>query len=167
MSGKSTLLRSVGVSVVMGLAGAPVRARELILTPVAVGATLRVHDSLQGGASRFYAEILRLKKLMQIAGTRPLLFLLDEILHGTNSHDRRTGASAIIRALLERGALGLVTTHDLALTELVARLGESARNVHFEDQLVGDQLVFDYVMREGVVTRSNATELMRAVGLPV
>ncbi len=167
MSGKSTLLRSVGTSVVMAFAGAPVRARALALSPLAVGATLRVQDSLLLGASRFYAEIRRLEAILDIAAARPLLFLLDEVLHGTNSHDRRQGAAAVIAALLERGAIGLVTTHDLALAELEERFSGRALNVHFADELAGDKLVFDYVMKPGVVQKSNAIALMRAVGLPV
>ncbi|HEY7954227.1 MAG TPA: DNA mismatch repair protein MutS [Polyangia bacterium] len=167
MSGKSTLLRTVGVNAVLALAGAPVRATRLQLSPLQLGATLRVQDSLAEGASRFYAEILRLRQLVELAAGRPpLLFLLDEILHGTNSHDRRLGAEAVVRGLLERGAIGLCTTHDLAL----AALGDSlpgAVNVHFEDELVSGELRFDYRMRPGVVRRSNALELMRAVGLEV
>ncbi|BDG07938.1 MutS-related protein [Anaeromyxobacter paludicola] len=167
MSGKSTLLRTVGASAVLAQAGAPVRARSLALTPLAVGATLRIQDSLQAGRSRFYAEITRLKELMDLArGERPLLFLLDEILNGTNSHDRRIGAEAVVRALADRGALGLVTTHDLTLTELGRTLA-GAENAHFEDQLRDGRIAFDYRLRPGVVERSNALALMRAVGLEV
>ncbi len=168
MSGKSTLLRTVGVASVMAFAGAPVCARALALTPMSVGASIRIQDSLQAGASRFYAEILRLKQVMQLAETRaPALFLLDEILHGTNSHDRGIGAEAVVRGLLERGAIGLVTTHDLALARVAEALGARARNVHFVDHLEEGRIAFDYRMREGVVERSNALELMRAVGLEV
>jgi len=168
MSGKSTLLRSVGVNVVLALAGAPVRAEELAVSPLTLGATLRVEDSLQAGHSRFYAEILRIRAIVDAArGETPLLFLLDEILHGTNSYDRRIGAEAIVRALAELGAIGLVTTHDLALTELPGKLGPIAANMHFEDRLEGGQMVFDYTMRPGVVEHSNALALMRAVGLKV
>ena len=168
MSGKSTLLRTVGANAVLALAGAPVRATRLQLTPLQVGATLRVQDSLAEGASRFYAEITRLRQLVELAaGAPPLLFLLDEILAGTNSHDRRIGAEAVVRALVQAGACGLCTTHDLALTELAASLDGRAENVHFEDTLVDGKLVFDYRMRPGVVQRSNALALMRAVGLKV
>jgi DNA mismatch repair ATPase MutS len=129
---------------------------------------LRVQDSLAEGVSRFYAEITRLRQLVQLADAAPpLLFLLDEILHGTNSHDRRIGAEAVVRALVDRGAIGLTTTHDLALAEMVETLGGRARNVHFEDQMVDGALRFDYRMREGVVRKSNALALMRAVGLQV
>ena len=117
MSGKSTLLRTVGINAVLALAGAPVRAASLRLTPVAIGATLRIQDSLQEGRSRFYAEITRVRRLSDMArGPVPLLFLLDELFHGTNSHDRLAGAVAVLRDLLDRGAIGLITTHDLALT---------------------------------------------------
>ena len=167
MSGKSTLLRALGVNVVLALAGAPVSAARLRLSPLAVGATLRVEDSLQGHASRFYAELARLRRLMDLARAAdpPLLFLLDEIFHGTNSHDRRIGAEALLRALVDAGAIGLCTTHDLALAEAITDLGERAANVHFEDHLDGGRLAFDYRMRPGVVRRSNALALMRALGL--
>jgi hypothetical protein len=167
MSGKSTLLRSVGTNVVLALAGAPVRATALTLSPLAIGATLRIEDSLQAGHSRFYAEILRIRGIVDIArGPVPVLFLLDEILHGTNSYDRRIGAEGIVRALVGLGGIGLVTTHDLALTELPAQLG-SAANMHFEDRLEDGRMVFDYRMHPGVVEHSNALALMRAIGLDV
>ncbi len=169
MSGKSTLLRTVGVNAVLALAGAPVRARRLTLSPLAIGATLRIQDSLQAGRSRFYAEITRVSRLVQLAadGPLPLLFLLDELLSGTNSHDRRLGAEAILRAFLDRGAIGLITTHDLALAEIADRLAPRAGNVHFEDHLEDGRLTFDYRIRPGVVQQSNALALMRAVGLEV
>lgn len=168
MSGKSTLLRTVGINAVLALAGAPVRARRLRLSPLAIGATLRIQDSLQEGSSRFYAEITRLGQLMSVAkGPTPLLFLLDEILHGANSHDRQIGAEAIVRGLLARGAIGLVTTHDLALARVAEALAPRAANVYFEDHFEEGRLVFDYQMKPGVVRKSNALELMRSVGLEV
>lgn len=168
MSGKSTMMRTIGINAVLAYAGAPVRATRLRLSPLAIGASIHIQDSLQSGASRFYAEITRLKQIVELTrGERPLLFLLDEILSGTNSHDRRIGAEAIIRGLVERGAIGLTTTHDLALTKMVEPLGERATNVHFEDHLEDGRMVFDYRMQPGVVTHSNALELMRAVGLEV
>jgi hypothetical protein len=169
MSGKSTLLRTVGVNAVLALAGAPVRAKRLRVSPLTVGATLRVQDSLQGGVSRFMAEVQRVRQLVELArGPRPLLFLLDELFAGTNSHDRRLGAEAVIRTLVESGALGLITTHDLALTHITELLGERAVNVHFEDNFEeGGGVTFDYRMRPGVVRRSNALALMRSVGLEV
>jgi hypothetical protein len=167
MSGKSTLLRSVGASVVLALAGAPVTAKRLRLSALAPGATLHIQDSLQAGHSRFFEEILRIRAIADTArGPVPLLFLLDEILHGTNSHDRRIGAEGIVRALVALNAIGLVTTHDLALTELPTTL-ESAVNMHFEDRLEDGKMTFDYRMRPGVVAHSNALALMRAIGLDV
>jgi DNA mismatch repair ATPase MutS len=168
MSGKSTLLRTVGTNAVLALAGAPVRARRLRLAPLAVGASIRVHDSLQEGSSRFYAEITRLRQIVDLTRKRlPLLFLLDEVLHGTNSHDRRLGAEAVVRGLVERGAVGLVTTHDLALAHIAEALAPRAANVHFEDHLEDGRITFDYRMRSGVVQKSNALALMRSVGLEV
>jgi hypothetical protein len=168
MSGKSTLLRSVGVNAVLALAGAPVRARTLTLSRLRVAASIRVEDSLQEGISHFYAEILRLRQIMELTkGEIPVLFLLDEILHGTNSHDRRIGAEAVVRGLVERGAIGFITTHDLALSKLEETLNGRAKNVHFEDHIEGGKILFDYLMRDGVVKKSNALELMRGIGLEV
>jgi hypothetical protein len=168
MSGKSTLLRTAGVNAVLAFAGGPVRARALRLSPLAVGATLRIQDSLQEGRSRFYAEITRIRTLVDLAqGPRPLLFLLDELFHGTNSHDRLVGASGVLGRLLDLGAIGLVTTHDLALTEIAERLGGRAHNVHFEDRFEQGEMVFDYRVKPGPVRHSNALALMRAVGLEV
>jgi hypothetical protein len=168
MSGKSTMLRTVGVNAVLALAGAPVRAARLRLSPLVVGATLRIQDSLQEGRSRFYAELLRVRQVVDLSrGNTPLLFLLDEIFHGTNSHDRRQGAEAVVRGLVETGAVGLVTTHDLSLTHIVEVLAPRAANVHFADHFENGSMVFDYTMRPGVVRNSNAIALMRAVGLEV
>jgi len=168
MSGKSTLLRTVGINAVLGQAGAPVRASSLRLSPLRLGATLRIQDSLQEGRSRFYAEITRIREISDLAnGDIPLLFLLDELFHGTNSHDRLVGASGVLRALIDRGAIGLVTTHDLALTAVADQLAPRAVNVHFEDWFEKGDIRFDYRMKPGPVTRSNAIALMRTVGLDV
>jgi hypothetical protein len=167
MSGKSTLLRTVGVNAVLALAGAPVRAQSLSMTPVTLGATLRIQDSLQEGRSRFYAEITRIRELSLVAARgEPLLFLLDELFHGTNSHDRLVGAAGVLRSFLDRGAIGLITTHDLALTAIADTLPHAV-NVHFEDWFEAGEIRFDYTMKPGPVTRSNAVALMRAVGLDV
>jgi hypothetical protein len=166
MSGKSTLLRAVGINTVLAMAGAPVCAARLELTPLTVGASIHVSDSLQEGSSRFYAEITRLRQLFE-PGALPLLFLLDELLQGTNSTDRRIGAQGVVRALLERGAIGLVSTHDLQLTDGNALRQGALMNVHFEDHLEAGKLAFDFKLREGVVTKSNGIELMRAIGLEV
>jgi hypothetical protein len=168
MSGKSTLLRTVGVNVVLALAGAPVRADALRLSPLAIGATLRIQDSLQEGRSRFYAEITRIRAIVDLArGRQPALFLLDELFHGTNSHDRLVGASGVLHSLLALGAIGMITTHDLALTAVVNDLAPRAINAHFEDTFEAGEILFDYLMKPGPVRRSNALALMRAVGLDV
>jgi hypothetical protein len=168
MSGKSTLLRAVGLSVVMAWAGAPVVARELRLSRLRIGASLRANDSLADHRSRFYAEITKLKDIVEAAGSKQqVLFLLDELLSGTNSHDRRIGAEALIKGLLKRGAIGLATTHDLALAEIAEGMDSRAKNVHFEDQFESGKIAWDYKLRPGIVKRGNALELMRAVGLDV
>ena len=167
MSGKSTMMRSVGVGAVLAMAGGPVCARSLRIAPTAVGASIRIADSLQENASRFYAEILRIRQVLEMSRQGPLLYLLDEVLAGTNSHDRRIGAEAIVRGLVERGAIGLVSTHDLALAQIAESLAPRAANVHFEDHIEDGKVVFDYRMRAGVVTKSNALELMRSVGIEV
>ncbi len=168
MSGKSTLLRATGVACVMAGAGAPVRALRLRLGPLRVAASIQVADSLQGGRSRFYAEILRLRSICALARTEPpVLFLLDELLAGTNSHDRLAGATGVVKSLLEAGALGMLSTHDLALTQLGPELQRVVRNAHFEDRIEAGGLRFDYTLREGIITRSNGVELMRLIGLKV
>lgn len=168
MSGKSTLLRAIGLSVALAWAGAPVTAVHLRLSRLYVGASLRTNDSLADNRSRFYAEISRLKDIVDRARAGdPVVFLLDELLSGTNSHDRRIGAEALLRGLLQHGAIGCATTHDLALAEIAAGFGEQAVNVHFEDHMENGQIRFDYRLRPGVILRGNALELMRAVGLDV
>jgi hypothetical protein len=168
MSGKSTLLRAVGLNVVLAWAGAPVRAARLNISPLRLGASIRLLDSLQDGRSRFYTEITRLREIVGLAGGPvPVLFLMDELLSGTNSHDRRIGASAIVRTLVDRGAMGMITTHDLALAHISDDLPGRAANVHFADTLENGRLHFDYRLQPGVVERSNALDLMRSVGLDV
>jgi DNA mismatch repair ATPase MutS len=138
------------------------------LTALQVGASIRINDSLQDGSSRFYAEITRLRQLFDLAdGSPPLLFALDELLQGTNSWDRRDGAEGIVRALAARGAIGLISTHDLALTDISGLEPGTLRNVHFQDELQNGRMTFDFKLREGVVTKSNAMELMRSIGLEV
>lgn len=166
MSGKSTLMRAVGLNTVLALAGAPVRARRLQLTRLQVGASILINDSLQEGSSRFYAEITRLRHICDAAeGEVPVLFLMDELLQGTNSRDRLAGAEGVVKELLERGAVGIISTHDLALAEIAA--GGRLKNMHFEDSIAGGKMTFDYKLREGVVTKSNGVELMRLIGLKV
>jgi hypothetical protein len=170
MSGKSTLLRAIGANAVLAYAGAPVCARALTIGPARVATSMRIEDSLEQGVSHFYAELRRLKRVLDLArGTEgaPALFLLDEILHGTNSRERVIGACAVVRELLDRGALGAVSTHDLGITALERELGGRVENVHFEEQVEGEKMTFDYVLKPGIVQSSNALRLMRAVGIGV
>jgi DNA mismatch repair ATPase MutS len=163
MSGKSTLLRSIGLNCALAWAGAPVAADRLRVAPLRMGASIRITDSLQDNRSRFLAEILRIRQIVGLIGQDgAVLFLLDELLSGTNSHDRLIGASGIVRGLLAGNSIGLLTTHDLALTQI-----ESGQNVHFEDSIQDGELEFDYKLRPGIVTHGNALALMRAVGLEV
>jgi DNA mismatch repair ATPase MutS len=166
MAGKSTFIRSLGINAVLAQCGAPVRARALRMSPLAVAASICVLDSLSGGTSRFYAEIRRLKVAEDLsAGPVPVFFLMDELLSGTNSHDRLEGTKLVVQSLIDRGAIGIVSTHDLALAEIPATLHGRALNCHFEDRIEDGKLIFDYKIMPGVVKTSNALELMRSIGL--
>ena len=175
MSGKSTLLRAVGINAVLANTGGPVCATALRLGRVHVATSMRVSDSLEEGTSRFYAELKKLKLVLDLAraaaasdrqqGT--LLFLLDEILHGTNTRERLIGARAILRELLARHAMGAVSTHDLGLGDLEEEMPGQVKNIHFEEQVVGELMSFDYKLRQGIVQSSNALRLMKIVGLDV
>jgi hypothetical protein len=168
MAGKSTFIRSIGINAVLAQAGAPVCAHRMALSGLQVTASICILDSLQGGLSRFYAEISRLKQIDELSkGSTPVLFLLDELLSGTNSFDRRIGTESFVRSLLARGAIGLVTTHDLALAEIAQRIGPTAANFHFEDRFEDGKLHFDYKLTPGIVQTTNALLLMRAIGLDV
>ncbi len=168
MAGKSTFVRAIGINAVLAQCGAPVCARRLRMSPLAVAASICVLDSLQGGVSRFYAEITRLKLIVEMTNNSvPVLFLLDELLGGTNSHDRTAGAEAIVRSLVARGAIGMITTHDLALTKMAEDSNLQAGNFHFQDSLDKNELHFDYRLYPGIVETSNALKLMRSIGLEV
>jgi len=166
MSGKSTYLRSAGVAAVLAWAGGPVRASFMRISRFQVASILHAEDSLRLGMSRFAAELARMRKLIELSrGEIPLLFLLDEIFSGTNSSDRLAGAEALIRRLVQTRAVGMVTTHDLTLARIADDLGDKGANVHFVDNWSGGMMSFDYRLQPGVVPRSNALGLMRAIGL--
>ena len=168
MSGKSTLLRSMGVAAVMAQAGAPVCAARLRMSPLAVRTSMRIDDSLERGISHFYAELERLRSIVDTANaTEEVLFLLDEILHGTNSRERHIGAKAVVLHLIKRGAIGAVSSHDLALADLATESRGRILNVHFEEIIREGRMAFDYKLKPGVVTTTNALRLMRLVGLDV
>jgi MutS domain V len=176
MSGKSTLLRAIGVNVVLAQAGGPVCAEQMRLMPLTLATSIRVQDSLEYGVSYFMAELRRLREVVEIArtateaGEREPLFLLDEILHGTNTSERQIAARQIIRTLLREGATGAVSTHDLSLTE-TPDLTAAREAVHFTETFTrgpdGPAMSFDYTLRPGVATSTNALKLMEMVGLPL
>jgi DNA mismatch repair ATPase MutS len=167
MAGKTTLLRSVGANAVLAMAGAPVTASKLRVSPFKICASISVADSLLEGKSKFLAEVERLRDaIVSTEETRPVLFLIDEILSGTNSRDRRAAAETVIRTLVDRGALGALSTHDLALTEIADSVGGGA-NVHMSSRRGTDVLDFDYLLKPGVTREANATAIARLAGVPV
>jgi DNA mismatch repair ATPase MutS len=168
MTGKSTLLRAIGVNAVLALAGAPVRARSLRLSHFAICASISVGDSLLNGKSKFLAEVERMRQTIELAqGDRPVLFLIDEIFSGTNSRDRRVVAESVVRALTGYGAVGALSTHDLALTGMVEGTELHGCNVHMGCRDAGGPLDFDYLLKPGVTRESNALDIARMVGIPV
>lgn len=168
MSGKSTFLRAIGTACVLAFAGGPVCARRLTLSPCRIGTSIRVSDSLMSGVSHFYAEIEKLKAVLDATEHgEPVLFLLDEVLHGTNSRERQIGARWVLAELLERGAFGIVTTHDMELCRLTPELMTRVTQAHFRESVEDDKMTFDYQLREGPVTAGNALRLMQLVGLGV
>ena len=164
MSGKSTFLRSIGVNAVLSAMGAPVRCKSLTISPLAICAAIRIEDSITDGKSNFLAEMQRLKRMIDMAAEKPVLFLADEIMAGTNSHDRRIATEWVVRALVQRGAIGALSTHDLALTEIVTN-GLPGRNVYFEDSGENGALSFDYILRPGILARSNALNIAHMLGI--
>ncbi|HEX5411868.1 MAG TPA: hypothetical protein VFZ27_08385 [Terriglobia bacterium] len=168
MSGKSTLLRTVGLNATLAWMGAPVRATSLRTSQLNICASIRIEDSLLHGLSHFYAEVQRLRAILdQAASGPPVLFLIDELFAGTNSVDRRIAAEAVIRLLLERSAIGLATSHDLALTEIAEKRDLAAANVHLSDTPAVEGLSFDYLLRKGKLDHGNALKIIQMVGIPL
>ena len=168
MSGKSTLLRSIGLNAVLAFAGAPVRARTLRLSALSVFASLSIVDSLLNGKSKFLSEVDRLRRAIEsAAGKKPVLFLVDEIFSGTNSRDRRIAADAVVRTLVNRGAIGALSTHDLALTEIADSDEMCGVNVHMGSRNEQDPMDFDYRLKPGVTREANALAIARMAGVPV
>jgi DNA mismatch repair ATPase MutS len=164
MAGKSTLLRSIGINAVLAYAGAPVRAESLRLTPLTLGASLALTDSLAEGRSKFLAEVERLHAILTASAASPLLFLVDEIFSGTNSEDRRAAAAAVLHKLLANHAIGALSTHDLALTGL-ATPANRGLNVHMASPSPEDPLAFDYKLKPGPNTASSARAILRLIGI--
>jgi len=168
MSGKSTWLRSMGLAAVLAQAGAPVCAKKLRMTPLSVRTSMRISDSLEQGVSHFYAELEKLKSVVDAANREePVFFLLDEVLHGTNSRERNIGARAVVVHLLEKNAIGAVTSHDLALADLAQVTQGKVVNVHFKELVHEGKMTFDYILSPGVVSTTNALRLMKLVGINV
>lgn len=168
MSGKSTWLRSMGLAAVLAQAGAPVCAKKLRMTPLSVRTSMRISDSLEQGVSHFYAELEKLKSVVDAANREePVFFLLDEVLHGTNSRERNIGARAVVMHLLQKNAIGAVTSHDLALADLAESTDGHVVNVHFKELVHDNKMTFDYVLSPGVVSTTNALRLMKIVGINV
>ena len=164
MSGKSTLLRSIGINAVLAYAGAPVCAQSLRLTPLAIGASLALTDSLAEGRSKFLAEVERLAAILRLSATSSLLFLVDEIFSGTNSEDRLAAAAAVLQKLLANQAIGALSTHDLALTGLATPTTHGL-NVHMASPSPEDPLAFDYKLKPGINTASSARAILRLIGI--
>jgi DNA mismatch repair ATPase MutS len=168
MSGKSTLLRAMGLAAVLGLAGGAVCATRVRLSPLRVHTSMRISDSLSAGVSHFYAELEKLRQALGATrGDQPVFFLLDEILHGTNSEERQVGARWVLGQLIEAGATGAVSTHDMALCALPPTLMHKVRIVHLRESVDGERMTFDYKLRPGPVSGGNALRLMRSLGLDV
>lgn len=169
MSGKSTLLRTAGINLVLAYAGAPVSARSFSCVPMDIYTSMRINDDLSSSTSSFYAELLRIKTILDAAKKkeRPLFFLLDEVFRGTNSLDRHTGARYLLKMLSKSGALGLVSTHDLELGELASEKGSKIKNFHFREEYRDGALHFDYRLYPGVSTTKNALFLMKMAGIEI
>lgn len=166
MAGKSTFLRTLGVNLVLALAGAPVCARKFVCPIVPLRSGMRTADSLKDHASYFYAELNRLKAIMdELRSGRPLFILLDEILKGTNSGDKQRGSLALVKQLVGYPCLGVIATHDLALGDLELQFPNHIRNYCFEPNIENDQLSFDYLLKPGVAQKMNATFLMKKMGI--
>jgi ABC-type multidrug transport system fused ATPase/permease subunit len=168
MSGKSTLLRTVGINLVLAYAGAPVCANGLNCSAMNIYTSMRIQDDMEQNTSYFYAELKRIKLIIDAAHQgQPIIFLLDEIFKGTNSRDRITGARIIIKNLAQQSAIGLVTTHDLELSLLAEECPKQISNYHFTDNIVGNEITFDYRLKTGVSRTTNAIALMKMIGIDI
>jgi hypothetical protein len=167
MSGKSTFLRALGLGVVFARLGLPVSARSLRIRDLRVVTSMKVEESLHAGSSRFHAEVQRLRRCLDWAAEGPSLVLLDEILGGTNSAERRLGTVAVLERLRSLDAVTLVSTHDLGLSDVLDLWTTETRVVHFTDRIEDGQMIFDYRIKDGRLPSTNALEVMRAEGIPV
>ena len=169
MSGKTTLMRAMGLNGVMALAGLPVCATSMRISRAQVMTSMRLKDSLERGVSYFYAEVQRIKTLLETARAHSshCLFFLDELFMGTNTRERQIASRALMLLLLDAGAAGAVATHDLSICELARERPSLVKNVHFRDLEEDGEMTFDYVLREGIVETTNALEVLRRAGVPI
>ena len=166
MAGKSTFLRSIGVNTVLAMAGAPICAEQLTLHPSRIISTMRVNDNLEESTSTFYAELKKLKTIIEAVNNGENVFLLlDEILRGTNSLDRHTGSEALLKQLIKHNAVGLLATHDLELAKLINQYPTNITNYHFDVQVNNEKLYFDYKLKRGICQSMNASLLMKKIGI--
>lgn len=168
MAGKSTFLRTVGVNIILAMAGSAVCADEMTVSVVHIMSSMRIADNLEENISTFYAELKKLEIILKSVRSHEKMFLLlDEILRGTNSQDRHTGARALIKQLLAEQAVGILATHDLALTGLEKGSNGGVINYHFDVEVQNEELYFDYKLKPGICTSMNASLLMRKIGIEV
>lgn len=166
MAGKSTYLRSIGINVVLAMAGAPVCAEYFCLSPVEIVSSMRIADNLEESTSTFYAELKKLKTVIDLVNDGAHVFiLLDEILRGTNSLDRHTGSEALLKQLIKKQAAGIIATHDVELAQLKETYPANILNFHFDAQVSNDELYFDYKLKMGVCESLNASILMKKIGI--
>lgn len=167
MSGKSTFLRTLGVNITLAQAGAPVCAKFMELSPIQLFTSMRTQDNLEEHVSSFYAELQRIQSLLQLVDKeKPVLYMLDEILKGTNSQDRHIGAVALAKQLAKTNSFGLISTHDLALGELANSM-PSVDNYSFNSEIKGDEIIFPYTLEKGVCRSFNASKLMEKIGIQI
>jgi len=168
MSGKSTFERSIGVNMVLALSGAPVCARKLAITNCQLYTYMRIIDNLEEQTSSFYAELKRLKQLIDLTNEgQKIFFLLDEVLRGTNSRDRQIGSVALVKQLVRQKISGIIATHDLTLGELEQELPDDVSNSHFDVQIDGENMAFDYKLYQGICNSLNASILMKKIGIEI
>lgn len=166
MAGKSTLLRTVGVNLILAMMGAPVCAKSFKFAPIRIRTSVRTNDSLGDNESYFYAELVKLGRIMdELKKEGPMFVIVDEMLRGTNSRDKHTGSVGLIKQLVGLGAVGIVATHDVQLGELMKVYPDKIENKCFEVEIKEEQLVFDYILRDGVSQNLNATFLMEKMGI--
>ncbi|ULQ53303.1 MutS-related protein [Flavihumibacter fluvii] len=166
MAGKSTFLRSIGINQVLAMAGSVVCARELTVANMRIMSSMRIADNLEENTSTFYAELRKLKSIIEAVNQHlPVFLLLDEILRGTNSQDRQTGSKALLQQLCRQHACGMLATHDLSLTELSNQYPDAISNYHFDVSVKGEELYFDYTLKPGICQSMNASILMKKIGI--